>query len=306
MSLLFKLASLKTNVDTNLELPIVGGGPDNVANNVVKELNPRNAFLKQHVQYIMLLLTIIISLIIMKYMSEHIIPEGLFETEDTDEEDKKKRKGMVALTSAYILVLVLVYVFLNILIVCLFGTYASIKDRKFMDGVMDWIKYFVKDGSEVFIASYVYIIGILLIVGIAYIFYTTVIDRDFYNDIHFQSNIKVSDDGDEDKDVVEEKTQADKYLYHYSFLLIFVGIFTLCYSCFFYSGTIFTFCTFIVLAIYLTFSSLALSNLYRQERSKTIFYIILQLLTTILYVLFFEKNGPEYFATFVKKIRGLN
>jgi Na+/H+ antiporter NhaD/arsenite permease-like protein len=77
----------------------------------------------------MLLLTIIISLLIMKYMSQHIIPEGLFETEDTDEEDKKKRRGMVALTSAYILVLVLVYVFLNLLVVGLFVTLPSIRAK---------------------------------------------------------------------------------------------------------------------------------------------------------------------------------
>jgi hypothetical protein len=300
MSLLFKLASLKTSVDTKLETSHVGGAANTVANTATTTATTatattKNVFVKQHVQYIFLLLTIIISLIVMKYVSAHVIPEGLFETEDSDEEDKKKRQGMIALTSAYILVLVIVYIFINFIVIGIFGISATLKDRDFMDGVGDWIKYFVKDGTEVFIFSYVYIIGILLVLGIAYIFYTTVIDQEFYNDIHFQSNIKISQDDDEDNSKeVEEKTQADKYLYHYAFLLIFVGIFTLCYGCFF-NGVGFAFGTFIILAIYLTTSSLALTNLYRQNRTKTLFYIFLQIIVTCLYVLYFEKDFSKYF-----------
>lgn len=289
MSLLFKLASL--NIDSKVEMK-GGAAPQSYLKYI---------FLKQHIQYIYLLLTIIISLTVIQYFSEHVIPEGLFETDDSDDEDKKKRRGMVALTSAYILVLVLVYIALNIIVVVCFGVYATMKDRPFMHGVNDWVKYFVKDGDEVFIASYVYIIGIILVLGIVYIFYTTVIDREFYNDIHFQSNVKLSEDDDDIENNVEEKTQADKYLYHYSFLLLFVGVFTICYTCFLNSKT-FSFWLFVTLALYLTLSSLAITNLYRQERSKMLFYLLLQIGLTVFYIMFFVLGGPNHFANFKKSL----
>jgi hypothetical protein len=250
-----------------------------------------------HVQYIMLFISILVSLVIFKYISKHIIVDGLFETDDTD--DNKKKRAMVVLTTSFIITIILCYTLINILVLGGFGMSATEKEREFMDGVKDWLKYFVKDEKQSYIEGFVFVIGIVVVLGIIYLFYTTLIDKTYYDDIYFKTSIIINENKEDgEPSDIEEKSQSHKYLFHYSFFLIAVSVFVLSYTSF-YSGlssiwyVIHSLLIFFILPFYLCFSFLSLSNLYVNLKAKMLLYFCLQIAFTIIYIFILNKKLPN-------------
>ena len=129
--------------------------------------------------------------------------------------------------------------------------------------------------------------GIVLIIGVCYLIYTTLINKTYYDNLYFQSNIKINEDADTD---IEENPQSSKYLFHYAFLLIFISVFVLSFTCLYGGGARYSFIILLILMCYMTFSFLTLGNLYINEKSKALFYFVIQLVLVILYVLYFYKG----------------